>query len=127
MDKEELMRLWTFDLITRNADRHSNNGLVKDGKIIPIDHGLCFGKDLLRTYRDFFNEEIPADLIENLQKFSECDNNRKVLRQLLAELLPDDEVDQFFERLDRITKILVEQRKIPSGSYPVIFGGEIEL
>lgn len=106
---EDLRKLWIFDLLIYNADRRGPNCLVKDGHLIPIDHGCCFGPAFLRTYQGFMDQPIPADLIENLKQFAAWENNKSALRQLLLELLVEPEVDAFFARLERVTKDLVAQ------------------
>lgn len=40
--EEDSMRAAAFDFLIGNTDRHANNWLLKDGKLVLIDHGLSF-------------------------------------------------------------------------------------
>lgn len=63
--KPDLIKLWIFDYIIWNADRHGGNALVKNGKVYAIDHGYTFlDRNALREYKSYLNELIPQEIIE---------------------------------------------------------------
>lgn len=71
LDKQKLRPVAVFDLIANNADRKGGHVLFdQGGHLWAIDHGLCFHEqDKLRTVIwDFIGEEIPDDLLNDLQQ-----------------------------------------------------------
>jgi uncharacterized repeat protein (TIGR03843 family) len=72
-DRQRLRPTVLFDLLINNADRKGSHVLLDDDQHIwLIDHGICFNtEDKLRTVIwDFAGEEIPANLIADLQRLS---------------------------------------------------------
>ncbi len=49
----DIAKMWVFDLLIWNSDRHGGNFLIKKindtPKIFAIDHGYCFSSGSLRT------------------------------------------------------------------------------
>ncbi len=112
--KEQLKSLWVFDLLVYNSDRHNKNWMISGERIIAIDNGLCFGESELSSENQFFDEEVPAETIEKLEKLSVDTERQENLREMLLELLPKKEVDAFFNRFFRLVKIIREYNgKIP--------------
>jgi len=112
--KEELMKLWLFDMIIWNSDRHGGNLLVKGEKIYAIDNGLAFGNDWLHAYQDFDDEPIPESIKEKFRKFLSWDNGLEILSDLLKELLPPQEVETCIARIRLLGKVIEEEGKIPA-------------
>lgn len=105
---DQLTKMWIFDYIVWNSDRNSSNFLNKDGRLWAIDHGLCFGPTYLNCYRDMYEEAIPAEIIENIQKFLSWEEGKKILYDLLAELLDESEVRACFARIKFLGKLLAQ-------------------
>lgn len=111
---DEKMKLNIFDFLISNTDRHSGNYLVKDGRIVAIDHGYsfycdCEGLYQLNFYRNKEEVEIPRSLREKVLKLNSSENDLLILRDLLLEILPQEEVDSFFSRLCKLAGLLGDQ------------------
>lgn len=120
--KPEIIKLWLFDYLVFSSDRHKGNILFKDGKVFAIDNGLTFGQDYLRMYSGDLNTDglpIPESVTESLKKSFAFGQGNSILRELLAELLPEKEVEAFFERLNKV-KMIIESGKLPS-LYKLVF------
>jgi uncharacterized repeat protein (TIGR03843 family) len=68
----QLMRLCTFDLVANSTDRKAGHVLVDDDDHLwGIDNGLCLHAEFkLRTVIwEFAEEEVPADLLDDLAAF----------------------------------------------------------
>ena len=99
IDPSEKVKLAIFDILIANNDRNSGNYLIKDGKIIAIDHGFSlFPDDFKNGIWDKINV-IPADIAEKLRRFIEAEEQVCILRDLLAELLGEQIAEMFIKRL----------------------------
>jgi len=113
--------MWLFDCLIFNSDRHRSNYLEANGKIYAIDHGLCFGDDWLNDGdEEFYDKDLPEDIINKIKKIWQDANYQRILRELLKELLSPIEVDAFFSRLNKIARLLEKFGKIPQESYKLI-------
>jgi hypothetical protein len=117
--QEHLARLWVFDYIIYNSDRHNSNFLIGDDKKVhAIDNGLAFGYDSLRRLYDRFikNEtrlSAPTAIKESIDRFVAWPEGQTILRELLAELLPSDEIDACFNRISYVAALLQENQDLP--------------
>ncbi|NHU85701.1 SCO1664 family protein [Kocuria sp. JC486] len=71
---EQLLRMAVFDVVANNTDRKGGHVLLDpDGHVWGIDQGLCFSAPFkLRTVIwEFAGEEIPAELIKDLEPMHE--------------------------------------------------------
>jgi uncharacterized repeat protein (TIGR03843 family) len=109
---EALRRMAAFDIVVNNADRKGGHCLeaTADGRILGIDHGLCFHAQWkLRTVIwDFGGEPVPGPVVADLADFAE-----RVGRGALA--------DRLGELLDRFERDALEARLaalLASGVYP---------
>lgn len=72
-DKARLRPVALFDLLCNNADRKGSHILIekRTRALWLIDHGLCFHEeDKLRTVLwDFAGQDIPPDLLGDLERF----------------------------------------------------------
>ena len=109
---EALRRMAAFDIVVNNADRKGGHCLeaTADGRILGIDHGLCFHAQWkLRTVIwDFGGEPVPGPVVADLADFAE-----RVGRGVLA--------DRLGELLDRFERDALEARLaalLASGVYP---------
>ena len=125
--KKELIKLWIFDYIIWNKDRHGGNVLIKDKKVYAIDNGLAFSTSSLgywQSYEYFFNQPVPDEVIGALEKFYPIESegpvneaveavwreNERVLRDLLLELLSEQDVSACLGRM-RLIRIFLRRYK----------------
>jgi len=108
MDAAQRQRLRpaaAFDLLTNNADRKGSHILLdQDGHVWLIDHGLCFhAQPKLRTVIwDFRGEEIPAELLTDIEKLL-CELEESTsLRQCLRTHLSSAEISALAARARHI-------------------------
>lgn len=98
IEQYEQTKLDIFDDLIVNMDRHDGNFLVKNGKIIAIDHGYTLLlNDLAKEGIDI--SRVPVDIADRLRKFIESEEQRNILRDLLTELLGQPTADQFMKRV----------------------------
>lgn len=111
--KSELFKLWFFDYLLYNGDRHGGNLLVKDNKIYAIDNGWTFKKsNFYWPFCRFFDTPIPQEVKDAFERFYSWTEGKEILRDLLSELLDKDEVDCFFKRVE-VVEQFVRQGTIP--------------
>jgi uncharacterized repeat protein (TIGR03843 family) len=110
---EDFKRLYVLDYILWNSDRHEGNFLLKDGRLVPIDHGLTFGKDKPKFAETYVDDPFPTDVIEKLKQFRDNPEKADQLRAALKELLPRNEVAACMVRIAKITKLLGAHGTIP--------------
>ncbi|HZC26508.1 MAG TPA: SCO1664 family protein [Actinopolymorphaceae bacterium] len=104
-DDDRLRCLAVFDTVVNNADRKGGHVLLADdGRVLGIDHGLCFHEDdKLRTVLwGWAGEPIPDDCLAVLDRL-ECDLDTRI-RPLLADLLQTEEIRAFRRRLVRLRR-----------------------
>lgn len=108
--------MWVFDILIRNCDRHGGNILCSENYGGPllhaIDNGCSFGADAPHCLANFFDEDLPAELIVKIESFLENKQSQKILRNLFLELLSEAEVDAFFRRVRKIGEMISENKKI---------------
>lgn len=136
----ELMKLWVFDCIIANRDRHNGNFLAKDGKIYAIDHGRSFGwtdtKDLhgrtsafgeqidtsqyywgYKLSEQFLSRPIPQGVVSKLQEFMGKTSEQKILENLLAELIGTKHAALAIKRIKVISAEVIEKGTLPVNRY----------
>ena len=118
--KESLLRLWIFDYLIWNSDRHGNNFLV-DGKnkLWAIDNGLSFGNDSYYFLHIPYDEIIPKAIRERIIGLNQAEGKKLILRNYLQKLLSNEEIKAFFKRLDKLANFLEKKNKIRN--YKIIF------
>ena len=101
--------------------------MVKDEKIYAIDNGLAFSTSSLgywQSYEYFFNQPVPDEVIGALEKFYPIESeepvneaveavwreNERVLRDLLLELLSEQDVSACLGRM-RLIRIFLRRYK----------------
>lgn len=103
LSKDDRIKLNIFDLIISNRDRHGANYLIKDGKIVAIDHGYSFrGVAHIVNLRFRFRNDVKISdgLRDRLDGFVNNPQACKLLEDLLLEIFPADKVADFFKRLN---------------------------
>lgn len=123
--QQQLKRMWVFDYIIHNSDRHDENFLLHEPldesdeagkKIHAIDNGLSFSPDRLRLYGGFFDQQLPDDILKNLETFLANEINQKLLADLLAELLSAEEVASCMWRIKNIAGLIKKYNGILSSA-----------
>lgn len=104
-ERERLRPTAVFDLLVNNADRkggHILRGL--DGRLWLIDHGLCFHvEDKLRSVVwDFAGEEIPAELLADIENLLPALDKDGPLAVELAPYLRQSEIKALRARAARL-------------------------
>ena len=103
-DNAALSVLAGFDLVVNNADRKGSHVLpTPDGRVLGVDHGLCFHRDeKLRTILwGWAGRPLPAAVLDGLRRLSvELDGT---LGGQLDELITVTEMTALHHRIDRLT------------------------
>ena len=105
MFQKDWSKLNGFDFLTGNDDRNPKNYLVKDGRIVAIDHGLTFQAATEDEYSEYYEKFIleNGDFLKNLLADK---RGMGIFLDLLAELVPQSDVDRFKKRLAMVAKTL---------------------
>jgi hypothetical protein len=103
--RERLRQVALFDLLVNNADRKGGHILLGSaGKLWLIDHGISFhAEPKLRTVIwDFVGEDIPAELLQNLETLQPRLAGDGELRAALSAHLSHAELDALEARLGQL-------------------------
>jgi uncharacterized repeat protein (TIGR03843 family) len=102
-DRPALAALAGFDLVINNADRKGSHVLpLPDGRVLGVDHGLCFhSDDKLRTILwGWAGRPLPVTVIDGIGRLlADLDG---ALGDELDGLLTREEVDALRERLESL-------------------------
>ena len=104
--QEQAIRLWIFDYLIWNSDRHWGNALVKNNKLYAIDNGCSFGicdPVYLDTYYD---TDIPEALRLHFLERLHNEALLEISTELLRELLSEEEVEAFRYRWNNLKNML---------------------
>ena len=104
-DRLRLRPVALFDLLINNADRKGGHILkAADGHLWLIDHGICFHvEDKLRTVVwDFAGERIPEDLLADVCRFIDLEENEQLVSRQLSQLLRKGEIAALITRARRL-------------------------
>lgn len=117
--KKELLKLDIFDYIVNNEDRHDNNYLIKNDKIYAIDNEFTFSEQ----YSDYarhnwerhgtMNIMVPQEIKDKLASFVGSESKKRILKELLSELIPEERIEFMFKRAEAIYKIICKNGMIP--------------
>lgn len=100
-DDAKLQVLAGFDVVVNNADRKGSHILLSDdGRVLGVDHGLCFHTDdKLRTILwGWAGNPLPDSVLEGLHRLSTGMTGD--LREDMQDYLTVSEVDQLAKRID---------------------------
>jgi uncharacterized repeat protein (TIGR03843 family) len=120
-DSPALRRMAVFDVLINNADRKGGHVLaMADGHRYGVDHGVCFHvENKLRTVLwGWARRSLAVDDRRDVVRLRDELAEGAPLHLLLAELLSEEEVLAFRQRLRR----LLDRGRLPSpsGSWPSI-------
>ena len=113
----QLVKLWLLDFAIWSFDRCSRNLLYSEGKVYAIDNEFSFKNENPMFYKQFFDEIIPQDIIDQFEKFLSEIEGQKELRKELSRLLPPKDVEAFFARVKRIGQALSQYKKVPYSEF----------
>lgn len=130
--RDQFQKMWIFDVMIRNTDRHRGNLLMKNGRIYAIDHGFAFGESASeedtdsdlntenkesRFYGDavisFSDQDLSKEVIEKIRRFLESEKDKNILKDLLAEILGQEIANLIIERIEKIGQLVVQLGRIP--------------
>jgi hypothetical protein len=120
-----LKKLWLFDLIIHNTDRHSGNFfLSENGDAIAIDNGFCFNGMEFRLFKSFFGEKIPPEIAAPIIALNKKPGWEGELKEKLNGLLSPREIGNCILRINRIKDFLAKDGIIPppnrAGKYSIL-------
>ncbi|MGI5836940.1 MAG: SCO1664 family protein [Chloroflexota bacterium] len=119
--KPDLAEIALFDLLANNADRKAGHCLPGiDGRIWAIDHGLTFNVvPKMRTVLwDYWGKPIPQRLLERLKAFRDNQAQCRSLRSDLETDLQPEEIDAFFNRIEKSLRSKRFPRLDPNRNIP---------
>lgn len=122
----DLVPVALFDVLANNADRKGGHLLLdRAGRIWAIDNALTFhAESKLRTVIwDFAGEPVPEKYLLDLRRFQEQMAHQSTVRQMLDQLLTEDEISALDARLAALLEVTVfpypdpTRRQVP---WPII-------
>ncbi len=102
-DQDKLKLLAGFDVVVNNADRKGSHILLPgDGRVLGVDHGLCFHTDdKLRTILwGWAGTPLPDVVLDGLHRLTKGMSGE--LRVEMGEFLTVTEVDTLARRIDHL-------------------------
>ncbi len=130
VNKDDLMKLYIFDYVTANWDRHSKNVLKQGKNIFAIDNEGSFFELDLESYNNLINnlkkvagEPIPLKIREIFNDFQNNKDKREILKNELSELLPEEYVNATFSRINQISKLLTENQQLEESAIEKLGAG----
>lgn len=109
----QLKKMWIFDCIIANTDRHDGNFLVTGEKVYAIDHGLALSSQTYSTFRPLFDTPGWEEISETIKHFLSWEDGVRILELLLLELLSSEEVSGVLSRIKKVDSMLHEHGTIP--------------
>lgn len=119
--ESDLMKMWIFDIIIGNFDRHGGNFLIQGNNLYAIDHGHSLEHNgpyflekitLDTSYWQFFDKELPQEMIESIKNFLERPEEQQILEELLVELFDQQYASACLKRIKIIGEMLVKNGRI---------------
>jgi len=110
----QYVEMFVFDYIIFNRDRHRGNVLVKDGQLIPIDHGASFGNSsMVFKLKPHFDgdfdpvdEEVSPEMKNALSELVENDDKMEELFMTLKKYLKFGEAIACVKRIEFVYREL---------------------
>ena len=112
---EELVKLWLFDYVIWNTDRHGANLLINGERVVAIDNGLSFVNSRQRWLKTYYNREvidknIPSEVVSKFKNFLADAELKKTLSDLLSEHLTKEEVGSCMARIERVGEVVTNKK-----------------
>ncbi|KKQ35162.1 MAG: Ubiquitin-like protein [Candidatus Nomurabacteria bacterium GW2011_GWB1_37_5] len=126
--KNEAVKIFIYDILIANTDRHLGNFLMKNGKIIAIDHGNSmtqkhvYNPNLFKFQPDFavlhiIQESIPDEIIKILTNFKNNEIGQKILEEQLSELLGSEIANAYINRIKIFIYCIDENNKFDANKF----------
>lgn len=112
----DLYKLWILNYSTWDTDGHKGNVIVTD-KIHSIDHQYAFvdhDERSRHSFREFFGEQAPEEVIKEADGFLKDDVRQQVLLEQLEGLMSKRDAEACLARMRHIAMILTTKGKIDS-------------
>lgn len=114
--RDEMYKLWIFDHIIRTNDREWWNVLVKDSRLLAIDHESAFyspgNESDHDTYKFFYGERCPEKVLAMFRSYFSDPSGERRLRSDLQGLLEIEDVEETILRINHIGQQLLENGQI---------------
>jgi len=118
----EFMKMWIFDIIIGNEDRHGGNLICQGESIFAIDHGhsiTIHGSEFVNIirvsyagYTSFFDEDIPLEIVQPIKNFLDTPKEQNILLELLTELYDHELASACIKRIRIIGELLIRDGRI---------------
>jgi hypothetical protein len=102
-----------FDLIIWNCDRHKGNYLFKGDSVVAIDNGFSFsGREPVYVCSEERSNSVnfPIGTKEKIKKLVEWEDGLRLLKELLSELIAEEEAQDCIDRIKELDKLLERER-----------------
>ena len=115
----EFYKYWIFRHILRSPEGHNYNMLIKDGKVISVDHEWSFDSDppdpsYFDIDRNYYGVKAPDSLIAILKKYLGDDLKQETLKSALSGVISSRDVNITMERLKTFGNLLVTKGQVDS-------------
>jgi hypothetical protein len=118
LEKIEKFKLWIFDYIIWNADRHHNNFVVEGSQLRAIDNGLSLDdRSITVVAKEYFDVPVPDEiktLLKNTEDYlaMQDENNisySEIAIKNLAQFIGEEQAKKCIERIVRIASTVREK------------------
>lgn len=104
--QDELYKYWIFRHLLRNPDGHNFNLLVKEGKIISIDHEASFDSDTpdpsyYDIDRSYYGIKAPESLKEIFNSYLRDEAKQAMLKKELTGLISPHDTEVTLQRIKK--------------------------
>lgn len=109
-NEPDFIKMAVLDFIIWNADRNMTNIFIinknKQERLLAIDNSLSFGESGIFNAEGMDKlvclDQIPGEIISKIEQALANRETMEVFRNMLSELLSPEEIDNFFDRLERV-------------------------
>lgn len=110
VSREEVTKMVIFDFLINNLDRQTKNFLVKGKRVVAIDNEASFLSEayvyhpILYFGESLLSAPISKEIKNKITQLDKWSEGKKSLANSLENLLGNEKVDSFFERLKYLIK-----------------------
>lgn len=115
----ELYKYWIFRHILRSPEGHNYNLLIKEGKIISIDHEWSFDSDpsdpsYFDIDRSYYGVRAPDSLVDIFKSYLNDDLKQETLRSALTGIIDQKDIEITMQRLKTFGNLLATKGQVDS-------------